>query len=193
MPITLLLTNTEAIQLGALIMNAFGIMLIVYQLRQGRKLKQSDNFLHLAQQYVELRGKLRSILLSLDHRFDPTLTSDQIAERMTIEEAGSYRLELMDICAQLISLYRIEYDLWKFGSISSHHWRTWDERFKVEGKTKLWRSAWKISRPRYQYASSFQRFMDKRFGEKSYSVLRSSPPSVAEPASLAGISEGGLP
>jgi len=164
MPFTLPLTNSEFIQLGALIVNGFGIMLIVYQLRQGRKIKQSDNFLHLAQQYVDLRRELRTVLLSLDHNFDPTLTSDQIAEQVSIDEAGSQRRELMDLCGQLISLYRIEYDLWKFGSIAGHHWRTWDERFKVEGKMKLWRSAWKISRPRYEYAKPFQRFMDKRFG-----------------------------
>ena len=150
---------SDLIQMGILATSAIGIVLILNQLNQNRKLKQSDHFLYFAEKYAELVDNLnRTVERTAIAQGKP---ARKVLEDFTYSDFGEEKPAVRYCAQRLISLYKTEYELWRFGSISNFHWKIWQRNFSEDGKTQFWRSFWQEVRVRYNQDPAFQRFMDK--------------------------------
>jgi len=150
------------VQIGLLASSSFGIALIIYQMNQSKRLKQSDHFLYLSEKYWDLQLKFDSILeKSIEKKAG--MTREDFLSRCTIDDITDQKADLFSAAQALVSLYKVEYELFRFGSIAPFHWRMWSQNFREDGEKKFWRDFWGKVKHRYANNRNFVRFMNRIF------------------------------
>lgn len=168
----------QVLQIGLLLTSLFGVSAVVYQLRQNTRVKQSDNFLILSERYVTLKQSFYDAVTetgAVNH-----LTVDKVIKTKRLKDLPGNQEGVYRAARSLVSFYRTEYYLMRFGAISKTHWSLWTISFEEDAETAFWPDFWEQVRERYKGKKQFMKIMDGLFLKTTSVPLNVSPDTTLQ-------------